>query len=174
MKTTGKPKKPKIEPPVFDADGFQTNIKDLNGTPLPDLSKVQTISFWGGAREGAGRKCQAARLVCQHRRTDRRQFEAITVLIIQQARSGLTPQPFEQPALLQARALCKLSCSDRARAFERLVQSKPIPDVNHQRHHLALLVAPYRKRVALQLIRIECVVRHGGHRVLLRCWLAAS
>ena len=56
MKTTGKPKKPKIEPPIFDADGFQTNIKDLNGTPLPDLSKVTTRPFWGGAREGAGRK----------------------------------------------------------------------------------------------------------------------
>lgn len=56
MKTTGKPKKPKIEPPIFDADGFQTNIKDLNGTPLPDLSKVTTRPFWGGARVGAGRK----------------------------------------------------------------------------------------------------------------------
>jgi hypothetical protein len=56
MKTTGKPKKPKIEPPIFDADGFQTNIKDLNGTPLPDLSKVTMLPFWGGARKGAGRK----------------------------------------------------------------------------------------------------------------------
>lgn len=54
MKTTGKPKT--IKPPVFDADGYQTNIKDLNGTPLPDLSKVQAMSFWGGARKGAGRK----------------------------------------------------------------------------------------------------------------------
>lgn len=56
MKTTGKTKKPRIEPPIFDAEGYQTNIKDLNGTPLPDLSKVQAVSFWGGAREGAGRK----------------------------------------------------------------------------------------------------------------------
>ena len=56
MKNIGKNKKPKIEPPVFDAEGYQTNIKDLNGTPLPDLSKVQAVSFWGGARKGAGRK----------------------------------------------------------------------------------------------------------------------
>lgn len=56
MKSTGKNKKPKIEPPVFDAEGYQTNIKNLNGTPLPDLSKVQTFSLWGGARPGAGRK----------------------------------------------------------------------------------------------------------------------
>src|SRR5258708_36560671 len=56
MKTTGKPRKPKTEPPIFDADGFQTNIKDLNGTPLPDLSKVQAVSFWGGTPQGAGRK----------------------------------------------------------------------------------------------------------------------
>ena len=46
----------KVQPPVFDAEGYQTNLKDLNGTPLPDLSKVQAVSFWGGAREGAGRK----------------------------------------------------------------------------------------------------------------------
>jgi hypothetical protein len=56
MKSTGKNKKPKIEPPVFDADGYQTNIKNLNGTPLPDLGKVQTFSLWGGSRAGAGRK----------------------------------------------------------------------------------------------------------------------
>ncbi|SDS17235.1 hypothetical protein [Opitutus sp. GAS368] len=56
MKSTGKNKKPRIEPPVFDAEGYQTNIKDLNGTPLPNLSKVQAVSFWGGARSGAGRK----------------------------------------------------------------------------------------------------------------------
>ena len=46
MKTTGKPKKTKIEPPIFDAEGYQTNIKDLNGTPLPDLSKVQAVSLF--------------------------------------------------------------------------------------------------------------------------------
>jgi hypothetical protein len=56
MKSTGKNKKPRIDPPVFDAEGYQTNLKDLNGTPLPDLGKVQAVSFWGGAREGAGRK----------------------------------------------------------------------------------------------------------------------
>lgn len=56
MKSTGKNKKPRIKPPVFDAEGYQTNIKDLNGTPLPDLSKVQAVSFWGGARKGSGRK----------------------------------------------------------------------------------------------------------------------
>ena len=56
MKSTGKNKKPRIDPPVFDAEGYQTNLKDLNGTPLPDLSKVQAVSFWGGVREGAGRK----------------------------------------------------------------------------------------------------------------------
>lgn len=46
----------KAKPPTFDAEGYQTNIKDLNGTPLPDLAKVQAMSFWGGARKGAGRK----------------------------------------------------------------------------------------------------------------------
>lgn len=46
----------KTMPPVFDAQGYQTNIKNLNGTPLPDLSKVQAFSLWGGARKGTGRK----------------------------------------------------------------------------------------------------------------------
>jgi len=46
----------KIQSPVFDADGYQTNLKTLNGTPLPDLNKVQALSLWGGARTGAGRK----------------------------------------------------------------------------------------------------------------------
>jgi hypothetical protein len=56
MKSTGKNRKRRIEPPVFDAEGYQTNLKDLNGTPLPDLGKVQAVPLWGGAREGAGRK----------------------------------------------------------------------------------------------------------------------
>ncbi len=46
----------KAPPPVFDADGYQTNLKNLNGTPLPDLGKVQALSLWGGTRTGAGRK----------------------------------------------------------------------------------------------------------------------
>lgn len=54
--TTGKNRKARIEPPVFDAEGYQTNIKDLNGTPLPDLEKVRAMSSWGGTRKGAGRK----------------------------------------------------------------------------------------------------------------------
>lgn len=56
MKSTGKSTKPKIEPPVFDAEGYQTNFKNLNGTPLPDLSKVRAKPLWGGPRKGARRK----------------------------------------------------------------------------------------------------------------------
>ena len=55
MKTTGKTKLSKT--PVFDAEGYQTNLTNLNGTPLPDLSKVKArAQSWGGARNGAGRK----------------------------------------------------------------------------------------------------------------------
>ena len=55
MKTTGKNKT--IKAPVFDAEGYQTNLTDLNGTALPDLGKVKTRPLgWGGARAGAGRK----------------------------------------------------------------------------------------------------------------------
>jgi hypothetical protein len=46
----------KIDPPRFDKDGYQINIKDLNGEPLPDFSKAKFVRLHGGARQGAGRK----------------------------------------------------------------------------------------------------------------------
>ena len=47
----------KIEAPQFDAEGYQTNIKDLNGEALPDLENLDFHPFsHGGARPGAGRK----------------------------------------------------------------------------------------------------------------------
>jgi len=55
MKTTGKTKTNKA--PVFDAEGYQTNLTSLNDTALPDLSKVKARPLnWGGSRQGAGRK----------------------------------------------------------------------------------------------------------------------
>lgn len=56
MKPTGKPKTTKRVAPLFDKDGFQSNLKDLNGTPLPNLAKVNARPLWGGSRDGAGRK----------------------------------------------------------------------------------------------------------------------
>jgi len=55
MKPTGKTKS--LKAPVFDADGYQTNLTNLNGTALPDLRKIKARPLsWGGARNGAGRK----------------------------------------------------------------------------------------------------------------------
>jgi predicted HicB family RNase H-like nuclease len=52
MKTIGKkPKKP-----VFDQDGYQVGLSDLNGEKLPDLKSLKAKLFHGGARTGAGRK----------------------------------------------------------------------------------------------------------------------
>jgi len=59
MKRSRAPKKTLIEPPVFDAEGYQINIKDLNGEPLPDLNdEMRFIHLYqhGGRRDGAGRK----------------------------------------------------------------------------------------------------------------------
>lgn len=54
MKTIGKTRKPK---PVFDAEGYQTNLTTLNGETLPDLSQAKARPIgWGGARTGAGRR----------------------------------------------------------------------------------------------------------------------
>ena len=47
----------KPEKPVMDAEGYQVNLHDLNGTPLPDLSTARFKPFkHGGARIGSGRK----------------------------------------------------------------------------------------------------------------------
>ncbi len=46
----------KIPAPVLDADGYQTNMTDLNGEPLPDLAALHFRPLHGGARPGAGRK----------------------------------------------------------------------------------------------------------------------
>jgi hypothetical protein len=52
--------KKKIEPiekPRFDKAGYQVNLKDLNGEPLPDFGKLEFSPFkHGGVRAGAGRK----------------------------------------------------------------------------------------------------------------------
>jgi hypothetical protein len=54
MKRTGAKIHPK---PVFDADGYQTNLDSLNGEPLPDLTTMQAKPFrHGGPRPGSGRK----------------------------------------------------------------------------------------------------------------------
>jgi len=46
-----------IEKPQFDSAGYQTNLKDLNGEPLPDPAKLEFRPFkHGGPRVGAGRK----------------------------------------------------------------------------------------------------------------------
>ena len=55
MKTTGN--KRKATAPVFDTEGYQTNLTGLNRTPLPDLKRVKARPLgWGGARNGAGRQ----------------------------------------------------------------------------------------------------------------------
>ena len=40
--------------PTFDAAGYQTNLTDLNGTPLPDLDKVQAVAHWDVTGTGSG------------------------------------------------------------------------------------------------------------------------
>lgn len=57
MKITGKAKTP--SPSVFDRDGYQTNLRDINDTPLPNLKQVKVRPLaWGGARPGAGRRAR--------------------------------------------------------------------------------------------------------------------
>jgi len=54
----------RLEKPQFDADGYQVNIKDLNGEALPNLKKLNSQPFaHGGARVGAGRKSSGRKQV---------------------------------------------------------------------------------------------------------------
>jgi len=52
MKSTGK----KTAKPKFDYEGYQSNLKDLNGEPLPSIEAKDIKPLRGGARKGAGRK----------------------------------------------------------------------------------------------------------------------
>jgi len=40
-------------PPKFDRRGYQINIKDLNGEPLPDLTKLNFQPFNPSGRKAA-------------------------------------------------------------------------------------------------------------------------
>ena len=54
----------RIEKPRFDAEGYQVDMKDLNGEPLPDLAKLKFQPFkHGGTRRGAGRKASGNKAV---------------------------------------------------------------------------------------------------------------
>ena len=45
------------ERPEFDSAGYQVNMRDLNGEPLPNVKGLDFRPFkHGGARVGAGRK----------------------------------------------------------------------------------------------------------------------
>ena len=88
MKTTGKKRKP--ESPAFDAEGDQTKLAALNGTPLPHLARVKARPLaWGGTRAGAGRKPSARqpmllrltpRTVRQLRATARKQGKTVSAV----------------------------------------------------------------------------------------------
>ena len=56
---------------------------------------------------------------------------------------------------MQARALRQLRRAERTRARERAIQPQPVAEVDHQRNHLALLVAPHVERERAELLGIQ-------------------
>ena len=110
--------------------------------------------------ECASGEGRAARLVGQDSGADGGKLEAVSVVVVEQSRRRLAAQPFEQPALLQPRPLRQLFCREWPGLRERAVQAQTIAQVDHQRDHLALLVAPHVERVGLEFLGIE-----GGFRV---------
>jgi hypothetical protein len=97
MKSTVKHTDPK---PLFDAEGYQTNITSLNGEPLPDLHPSAAWSFYhGGRRAGAGRPLSGnepvlfrlpPRLIAKIRRKARREGKDNSKLVTELLEIALT------------------------------------------------------------------------------------
>ena len=64
MKNIGKKIQSKA---VFDSEGYQADVKSLNGEGLPQLEKLSVRPLaHGGARPGAGRKAKGHRQILLH------------------------------------------------------------------------------------------------------------
>jgi len=88
--------------PVFDREGYQSNLDSLNGEHLPDLSKAVAKPFkHGGARPGAGRRASGnkpillrlpPRTIVRLRRLARRQNKGNSVMAGELLEAGLSHQ----------------------------------------------------------------------------------
>ncbi|MDR2462197.1 MAG: hypothetical protein LBD30_00240 [Verrucomicrobiales bacterium] len=90
---------PIIEPPRFDRDGYQTNLRDLNGEPLPDLAAAKFTRLHGGARSGAGRRPLGKTTMLLHlrpqaaaaiRTTARREHQTLSAVVDRLVTAHLT------------------------------------------------------------------------------------
>ncbi len=90
-------------------------------------------------------------------RADVGELEPVTFVVVEQPGRGVGAEPLEQPPLVQPRAAGELDGGDRSRAVEVRVDAEPVAEVDHQRHHLALLVVPHRERERLHRVGIDRV-----------------
>ena len=94
------------------------------------------------AGERARRKGGASFFFRQHHRALHRQLKPVRVVILEQSRRRLAAQPFQQPPLFIAGLFCQHGGTHWAKTLQGFVQSEPITQVDHQRHHLAHFVTP--------------------------------
>ena len=97
----------------------------------------------GTAGERAGREPQAFPVIRQDCHGLRAYLESLAVFGADQASGGLAAKPLQQPAFLQPGGGRKPGRRHRPPASHGLVQAQPVAQVDHQRDHLALLIAPY-------------------------------
>ena len=109
------------------------------------------------ALEGAGCEEQAS-VVGQDRRRLRAQLEGLTVLGVDQAGRGLATEPLEQPSLLQPGRRRQIGRGRGSLAGHGAVQAEAVAQMDHQRDHLALLVAPHPQGERSQPVVFGC---HG-------------
>ena len=90
-------------------------------------------------------------------RADVGELEAVALVVVEQPRRGVGAQPLEQPPLVQSRALRELGGGDRSGAVEVRVDAEAVAEMDHERHHLALLVVPHGERERLHRVGIDHV-----------------
>src|SRR5450759_2857626 len=147
--------------------------------PLPVVGKAETGSERvgevvnevgrGWSAERARGEEQRAVLVGEHGGACVGELEAVVVLPGEESRRTLTAQPLEDPSLVQARALRELASGERPRAPQCSVETETIAEVDQDRHHLALLVAPHLEGEEADLVwaRPSSLVVHAGRSPIL-------
>ena len=86
-------------------------------------------------------------------------LEGLAVGREQQFGRRLAPEPLPQPALVEAGRRRQVTGGDRSGAVQGLVDPEAYTQVDHEAHHLALLVAPRRQRVPAEEVPIDSHLR---------------
>ena len=99
-------------------------------------------------------------LAGQHQGRLRLQLEGLSVTGDQQLGRRLAPEPLAQPPLVESRGHSQVNGGDCSGAVQRPVDAEAHAEVDHEAHHLALLVPPGGQRVPTQQVTVYGHRRH--------------